>query len=589
MRAFSALLSALWRYAKGRRHIVVLYALMFVAANCISLLEPLIIGQLINVIQQAATVPQAPNLIMLYLLLLLGESGGFWLLHGPARIIEQSIAFHVQAAFIERYFETVVHLPAQWHKGQHSGATINRLRKASNALRSFTSNGYQFIEMIMRIVGSILALILLMPGAAALAVLVAVIALSIVFVFDRYLLPRYEKVNEYEHYTAAALHDYITNVITVITLRLQWLTQQEVTRRLRHYFSYYRHTTAVEEAKWFTATMIITSMTVVVLGWYIFGTLAAGAVPLIGTIFMLYQYLQKIGGAFYTFAWKYGDTVQQYADLKSADMIFTAQTAQRDDSIRLPDQWQRIEIRNLFFTYEDEERREHHLDNISMTLTKGKKIALVGESGSGKSTLMVLLRGLQAADKVDVSVDGAHLPHGLAHLSPHVTLIPQEPEIFANTIEYNITVDTEQSKAEVLRDIELARFASVLERLPKGIQTDISEKGVNLSGGEKQRLALARGIFAAATSDIILLDEPTSSVDSTNEFKIYQNLFRHFSDRCIVSSIHKLHLLPLFDEVYVLDDGKLVESGAVDVLLKSDGVLAGLVENYERKTSEAKK
>ncbi|MFS6706504.1 ATP-binding cassette domain-containing protein, partial [Staphylococcus aureus] len=140
--------------------------------------------------------------------------------------------------------------------------------------------------------------------------------------------------------------------------------------------------------------------------------------------------------------------------------------------------------------------------------------------------------------------DGQLLPHGMKHLARHVTLIPQEPEIFENTIEYNVTLDTEQSTAEIMEDIRIARFANVLERLPRGLETNIAEKGVNLSGGEKQRLALARGIFAAKSSDIILMDEPTSSVDPGNERQIYEELFRHFSDRCILSSIHKLHLLP---------------------------------------------
>lgn len=582
MRAFFALVSAVWHYAKGRRHLVMLYGLMFVAANCISLTEPLIIGLLINALQQATVTSGTAHLILFYLLLLLGESAAFWLFHGPARVIEQGVAFFVQTVFVERYFDVVVHLPAQWHKNQHSGATINKLRKASNALRGFTGNGYQFIEMLMRLVGSVLALYLIMPMAALLTVAVAVCALTVAFTFDRYLLPRYETINAHEHYTASALHDYITNVITVITLRLQRLTHREIHRRLTHYFPYVRRTNQVEETKWFMATMIIAGMTTVVLGWYIFSTLSVGAVPLIGTVFMLYQYLQKIGGAFYTFAWKYGDTVQQYADLQSADPILRATPAQRDDAVRLPSAWQTLQIRDLHFTYEDEEKREHHLKDIHLTLVKGRKIALVGESGSGKSTLMVLLRGLQKADRVTVSADGKSLPHGLQHLAPHVTLIPQEPEIFANTIEYNITVDTEQSEADVLRDIALAQFSSVLARLPKGIKTDVSEKGVNLSGGEKQRLALARGIFAAQDSDIILLDEPTSSVDSTNELLIYRNLFAHFADRCIVSSIHKLHLLDLFDDVYVLDQGTLIEYGPVQEVLAKGGMLTRLMENYER-------
>ncbi|MCC7530802.1 MAG: ABC transporter ATP-binding protein [Candidatus Melainabacteria bacterium] len=126
------------------------------------------------------------------------------------------------------------------------------------------------------------------------------------------------------------------------------------------------------------------------------------------------------------------------------------------------------------------------------------------------------------------------------------------------------------------------RFEEVLARLPKGLDTNIAEKGINLSGGEKQRLALARGFFFARVSDILLLDEPTSSVDTANERVIYNNLLGTFcKDRCVVSTIHKLHLLEMFDIVYVLDNGKLVEVGSFTDLIAGNGKLAELWKNYQ--------
>jgi ABC-type bacteriocin/lantibiotic exporter with double-glycine peptidase domain len=242
------------------------------------------------------------------------------------------------------------------------------------------------------------------------------------------------------------------------------------------------------------------------------------------------------------------------------DSILTADRAEYHAGYRLPRDWRTVDIGHLTFTYQDEEKNRLHLKDVSIRLPREGKIALVGESGSGKSTLMALMRGLHTAE-AHIQCDGQPLKHGLKHLAPHVTLIPQEPEIFENTIEYNVTLETERSREEVMEDIRTAQFESVLRRLPRGLKTNIAEKGVNLSGGEKQRLALARGVFAAKTSDIILLDEPTSSVDMVNERQIYENVLKKFSDRCIVSSIHKLYLLPFFDYVYVFADGKIVDQG----------------------------
>jgi ABC-type multidrug transport system fused ATPase/permease subunit len=115
----------------------------------------------------------------------------------------------------------------------------------------------------------------------------------------------------------------------------------------------------------------------------------------------------------------------------------------------------------------------------------------------------------------------------------------------------------------------------------QGVDTNIAEKGVNLSGGEKQRLALARGLFFARDSQLILLDEPTSSVDTYNERLIYTSVLSKFKDKCLVSSIHKLHLLDLFDRIYVLEGGKVVESGDFYQLLKRNGALARMWKHYQ--------
>jgi ABC-type multidrug transport system fused ATPase/permease subunit len=134
--------------------------------------------------------------------------------------------------------------------------------------------------------------------------------------------------------------------------------------------------------------------------------------------------------------------------------------------------------------------------------------------------------------------------------------------------------------------MELARFTPVLQRMPHGLNTDIREKGVNLSGGEKQRLALARGILATKDSSILLLDEPTSSVDAQNELLIYKNIFREYHHKCIISSIHRLHLLDMFDKVYVLDHGKIVQQGSFRELRSQPGSFARLWEHYQRKMTE---
>lgn len=587
MKVFFALASATWKYSAGRRKQVLAYVGLLILANVVYLFEPYVVGMVLNTVQEASTTPGSLPKIMMYLLMVIAINVGFWIFHGPARVMERINAFHARNDFKDHLFNIITSLPVQWHKQHHSGQTINRIGKATRALNDFAENSYQLIEMLLRPVVAVIALTLIMPQAALIAVVVGGSALSLVFLFDRVLLPLYDQVNAKEHFVAAALHDYITNITTVITLRLEQLTRSELWIRMAHYLPIFRREAVINEWKWFLATIVMSSMTVIVLGWYAYTTIGVGVIPLAGTFFMLYEYLQKISGAFFTFAWKYSTTVQQYADLRAVEPILQAAPADYHGGCVLPKDWKTIEINHLDFVYKDEEKREHHLRDVSVTLGRRSKIAFVGESGSGKSTLMTLIRGLHSPDKAEVLCDGKPLAHGLKDVGSKVTLIPQEPEIFENTIEYNITLDTEQTNAEIMDDVRLACFESTLEKLPNGLKTNTAEKGVNLSGGEKQRLALARGFFAAKQSDIILLDEPTSSVDSTNELKIYRNLLERFADRCIISSIHKLHLLELFEEVYVFENGRLLQRGPFRELIAKDGRMKELWDAYNRREQAA--
>ncbi len=589
MKAFLTLLRATWKYAAGHRWKIVLYLMLFIVANVISMVEPYAVGRLLNQVQNAATLVDPLRQLFASLGLVLFISIIFWVFHGPARVLEQSIAFRVKCAYRDHVYRIITALPVQWHRDNHSGRTINKLGKSSRALDQFISMGFQIIEMVIRGATSIVALFLLFPGAAAMACGVSVVALLIVFLFDTFLLKRYDRINEYEHSVAAALHDYVTNIFTVITLRLEQLTKTEVWKRMTHYFPYARRTQAINEVKWFLVSVIIAVMKTGIIAWYAVLAIRNHDPLLVGSFFMLYQYLREIGESFYTFAWKYSDTIEQYADFGSTASILRAERGDTAIVNGLPRDWQRIEIKDLKFAYTEDEdasvvpgdavpqtTRRLQLSVPSIILNRASKIAFVGESGSGKSTVLALLRGLMVTSDVRVMCDRKILKRGLKHLVQHVTLIPQEPEIFANTIEYNITVDTKLSRAELLEDIALAKFSPVVARLPKGLKTNIAEKGVNLSGGEKQRLALARGIFAAKTSDFILLDEPTSSVDPVNERAIYENLFKRFADRCIISSIHKLHLLPMFDYVYVFENGKITAEGKPGELMREGGVLASI-------------
>ncbi|MBK7865489.1 MAG: ABC transporter ATP-binding protein [Archangiaceae bacterium] len=582
VRQVGNLLQVVWRLAADRRKTQLGYLGLLVIAQSLALCQPLVIGELLNTVQTAgsASWPKVwPMLVLLFALEL-----GFWCFHGPARVIERQLAFRIRVKFREQLTRAVTELPMKWHRAHHSGETIDQVGRAATALNEFCGGSFQLLYMVLGLIGPVVMLVALAPLAAVAALVVTLVAIAIILAFDRILLRHYRDLNKQDNSVAAAVQDYFTNIMTVITLRLEQSVVSEVVRRAERPYPIARSNYRVNEMKWFLVSALIALMAASVLASYTWFTLAAGGLLLAGTFFKLFEYLRRMGSAFYQVAWLWGLTVRQAADLygtreisRAHELLVKAQAHQP-----LPTGWRRLELSGINFSYEDEKHRTHHLDGVGLTLERGKSIALVGESGSGKSTLLGVLRGLHPAH-AEVKCDGVARSDGLRALAHVTTLFPQEPEIFSDTVRFNVRFgiggkrnaseessgEREQSNAEDVRvhkAIERACFAQVLGRLPQGLDTNVAEKGVSLSGGERQRLAIARGLYFAEDSDVLLLDEATSSVDAVNEQNIYANLKEVCRGRCLVATIHKLHLLSFFDEVYFLRDGKVVDHGTVDAL-----------------------
>lgn len=177
-----------------------------------------------------------------------------------------------------------------------------------------------------------------------------------------------------------------------------------------------------------------------------------------------------------------------------------------------------------------------------------------------------MLAELHVPDKVDLKVYEIYF-NSLEPLRSITTLITQEPEIFANTIKFNIMFGLPIELDQIWHIIRLVELADVINYLPKGLETDLREKGFNLSVGQKQRLTLARGLLAARLSSLVLMDEPTSSVDFPTEKKIITNITNNLPDTAIVISLHRLQLLQHFDSVIMLQNKKIVAYGSVQTLI----------------------
>ncbi len=579
------LTSKLWRYSAGNRPRVVAYVVMFFVANAIAFIEPLIIAQLLNTIQELGVTQRSLPILLWYLAALIGTNLAFWAFHGPARIIETTNAFLVRANYKKFLLDGVMALPLEWHTNHHSGDTIDKIEKGTTNLFKFSEDTFEIIEAVVRLFSSYVALVYFNLHAAYIVVFMVLITALMIMQFDKTIVAQYRQLNTAENGIAQKIYDVISNITTVIILRIEHLVNSAIYTKIMAPLKLFVRNNQINEVKWFLVFMAAALMTVLVLGSYLYASLTSGRVVLVGTVYALYGYLDRISGLFYRFAGMYGDILQRKAAVMNAEEVAAAFTDVKQSTHHtLTSDWRTLSIKNVRFSYDSGKGAAQHLDGISMEIERGKRIALVGASGSGKTTFLKLMRELYRPQHVTVALDGRKLENGFADLSADIALIPQDPEIFSTSIRENITVGVSHPVSYIRRFTDMACATEMIERLPHKLGSYIYEKGVNLSGGERQRLALARGLMACDDKEIVLLDEPTSSVDTRNELRIFHNIFDDFPDKTIIASVHRLHLLTLFDQIYYFKVGKIVASGTLSELLRSSPDFAELWRKYRSVT-----
>jgi ATP-binding cassette, subfamily B, multidrug efflux pump len=231
-----------------------------------------------------------------------------------------------------------------------------------------------------------------------------------------------------------------------------------------------------------------------------------------------------------------------------------------------------IQFDNVWFAYKED---EYVLKNLNFTIKSGEKVALVGPTGAGKSSIIRLLCRLYEPTQGRIlinHVDIRDLPQ--AELRRHIGVIIQDGFLFAGDVKSNISLGENYSIEEIQAAAEKTNVARLIEQLPQGYDTQLRERGTNLSGGQKQLLAFARA--AIRNPSILVLDEATASLDVGTEALIQQALERLMAERTAIIIAHRLSTIRNVDRILVLKRGELIESGSHDELLQQEGLYASL-------------
>ena len=232
----------------------------------------------------------------------------------------------------------------------------------------------------------------------------------------------------------------------------------------------------------------------------------------------------------------------------------------------------KIEFKNVSFGYDD---RKKVIDNLSFKIKSNSSVAFVGESGSGKSTIIKLIMGLIKYDDGEILIDNERLSDlNLNSYYDYVSYVSQDVLIFDGTLRENLVFDKDVSDSEILDVLKLVCLDKFYLGLENGLDTEVGEKGIKMSGGERQRVAIARLFFDE--SRIVILDEATSAMDNITEKKVMGNILSKLGNKTIIIIAHRIDTIKDVDKIYVLNDGVIVEEGKYRSLLEIDGYFSRL-------------
>lgn len=585
-KSFKDLTKGAWAATAGHRVRFFAFVVVFVAAYTLDLAVPWSIGYTLSVFVKRgltkAAFYQGLWGIGFYTVLRFGNI----VLHHLGRYLQSTVTYSARMNTLTQIFGAMISYPLRWHIERHSGENLSKLHRSAGAVEAVIGTYvWQIIEGVVKVVFAGVAIFALDFWVAVTVLGIALLTIALMILFNRLVTKRIRQNNAFYNKINRICVDYLFNIVTVKTLGLEPAAKRYLQETRAEGYTLAKKISKYMELKWAQTGIgnaLVIAITLII---YFYRRIGTHEVFDVGQVYVLLNYLDRIFQAIGSFTGYYSGMVESATAYEDAMDILSYQKAQPDHAV-LPafdTSWQTLQVQNLNFSYVQGERIG--LRDAEFTIKKGEKIALVGPSGGGKSTFLKLFAGLLTPESYTISTD-QQVTVNIEAIVQSTLLIPQEPEIFSETVHYNLTMGEEFDQKELSFFVSLCKLDVLLGKLPNGWNSSLAEKGLNLSVGEKQRVALARGLLRGARKTFLLLDEPTSSLDPKTEKEIFHGILYHFQDRTLLSAVHRLNLVPMFDKIVLVSQGAVLEVGTFAELLERKGQFYKAWEDYQAKVAK---
>ena len=324
------------------------------------------------------------------------------------------------------------------------------------------------------------------------------------------------------------------------------------------------------------------ALTVLIVIWY-GGIRVVRGDLLVADIVAFISYLNILAWPTAAFGWMLSLVERGRAAMKRLEEVLTVEPAIADPANPLPVTKLKkgLEFHNVSFAYGAQKNGHTALETITFSLPVGRTVGLVGRIGAGKSTAAQLVPRLFDVTSGEILLDGQDIRKlSLRQLRQTLGYVPQDPFLFSTSLKRNLTFGREEvSDAELERAVKIAKLERDLEIFPQGVNTIVGERGVTLSGGQKQRATLARALVM--DPPVLILDDCLSSVDAQTEAEILHGLKAIIKEKTCLIISHRISAVKEADEILVLDEGKIIERGNHDELVRRGGIYADLYHQQQ--------
>lgn len=516
--------------------------------------------------QQGDSLQKVWTIFFLFIITALCRYGGLYASKMLMFRIGERMALDVQMASIAHLFD----LDIAWHEHENTGSKLKKIVRGADSvdriLRIWINN---VLEIAVNFIG-ITFIIARFDKTIALLTIVFLATYYIVAYFFRQKASRAAIVsNTQEENLQGVLFEALNNIRSVKVLGMANALKNILIRESNDLFD-----KVVTRIFWFqlggSARGIYARLFLLgVLAFIVYGIIRGQYQ--VGFLILFYGYFGNLLQSVSELA----DVTQDYvvAKLSVGRMFEILKEPVRIDStegkVEFPDNWKKISVRNLSFSYGD----NSVLDDVSFDINRGEKVGVVGLSGAGKSTIFKLLSKEHESYSGQILIDDVPLASiSKQSYLKHSAVVLQDTEVFNFSLRDNVVLaNMEESENKDLfeRAIRVSHVEDFLQRLPDGVETLIGEKGVRLSGGERQRVGIARAVFK--NPELLLLDEATSHLDIESEEKIRSSLHEFFRSVTAIVIAHRLTTIREMDRIIVIEGGKIIEAGSFDELYARRG------------------